>query len=429
MKNSLKTIATLSSCLLFAHNSYALTPSPNSHKPVEQTFINANIHVGNGEVLENAQFAIADGVIKMAGYYKMKSTGNEIDLKGQHIYPGFILTNTNLGLAEIDAVSATNDTKETGQLNPNIRSIVAYNTDSERIPTMRFNGILLAQTTPTGGLISGTSSVVQLDAWNWEDAVVKQDDAMHINWPAEWDKKFDFSTFTMQLKQDKKYKEKVDQIKQLFADSLADTSNNNIKLNAIKPVIEGETQVYIHTNSPKAIIESINYFKSIGLNDLVLVTGQAAGEAIDFIKSSEVSVIVQSVHSLPQQADVSVDAAYALPAKLQKAGILTAISYPGSMSSRNLPFTAGTSVSYGNDKHQALSMITLNPAKILGIDDKYGSLEVGKSATFFISEGDALDMRGNVIKAAYIDGRKIELNTRQQELYERYKNKYQTQKQ
>jgi len=111
------------------------------------------------------------------------------------------------------------------------------------------------------------------------------------------------------------------------------------------------------------------------------------------------------------------------------AGILTALSYPGSMSSRNLAFTAGTTVAYGNDVTEALSMITLNAAKILGIDDKYGSLEIGKSATFFISDGDALDMRSNLIKEAYIDGRQIELNTRQQELYQRYKYKYQNQNQ
>lgn len=426
MKNSIKLI-TMTTGLLIGLHAQALTPVPNSEKPVEKVFINANIHVGNGQVLNNAQFAIVEGVIKRAGYYKMAYTGDEIDLKGQHIYPGFILTNTNLGLAEIDAVRATVDGSETGQMNPNVRSIVAYNTDSERIPTMRFNGILLAQTTPRGGLISGTSSVVQLDAWNWEDAAVKTDDAMHINWPAEWNKHFDFSTFTMQLKQDEKYLQKVAKIKLLFADAKADTTDNNIKLNAIKPVLKGQTKVYIHANNPKSIIDSINYFQSIGIEDLVLVTGQAAGMVIDFIKTTGVSVILESVHTLPQQSDGSIDSAYALPAQLIDAGILTALSYPGSMSSRNLAFTAGTTAAYGNDVTEALSMITLNAAKILGIDDKYGSLEIGKSATFFISDGDALDMRGNLIKEAYIDGRQIELNTRQQELYQRYKDKYKNQ--
>jgi imidazolonepropionase-like amidohydrolase len=402
----------------------ALTPTPNDKPPVDKVFINANIHVGNGEVLKDAQFAISNGKISRAGYYRMAYDGTEIDLKGAHIYPGFILTNTDLGLTEVDSFKATRDANETGQLNPNVRSIVAYNTDSERIPTMRFNGILLAQTTPVGGLVSGLSSVVQLDAWNWEDAAVKIDDGLHLNWPAEWTKRFDFSTFTMQLKQDDKYGSKVNDIKSLFADAESTTDASNLKLNAVKTVIKGQSKLYIHADDPKSIIESINYFQSIGLNNVVLVTGQAADKVIDFIKASGVSVIVEAVHTLPQLSDDSIDAPFTLPAKLSAAGVITAISYPGSMSSRNLAFTAGTSVAYGNTTEQALSMITLNPAKILGIDKEYGSLEIGKSATFFITDGDALDMRGNVIKEAYIDGKEIELNTRQQELYNRYNDKY-----
>lgn len=423
MKNIIKNcLITLG--LAAAQVSFALTPAPHS-EAVDAIYINANIHVGNGQVLENAQFAVQDGKITRAGYYKAAYTGDEIDLKGKHIYPGFILANTNLGLTEINSIRASIDSQETGQMNPNVRSIVAYNTDSERIPTMRFNGILLAQTTPTGGLISGTSSVVQLDAWNWEDAAVKTDDALHVNWPSEWANQFDWSTFTMQLKEDKKYQQKITDIKALFSDAKSDTSKTNVKLNAVNKVLRGEKKVFIHTDNPKSIIESIRYFKSIGVNKPVLVTGQGVESVMAFVKSADIGVILTSVHALPQSTDGSVDSAYRLPAKLIKHGIVTALSSPGSMSSRNLGFTAGTTAAYGNDKATALSMITLNVAKLLGIDKDYGSLEIGKSATFFISEGDALDMRGNLIEAAYIDGRPIELTTRQQKLYERFKKKYQ----
>ncbi len=423
----IKLIKTLSIIwgFIISMSSIALTPTPHTdQKPVTQVFINAHIHVGNGQVLKNAQFAIEGGVIKRAGYYKMPFTGNEIDLKGQHIYPGFILTNTDLGLVEIGAVRASNDNREAGQLNPNVRSIVAYNTDSERIPTMRFNGILLAQPTPRGGLVSGISSIVQLDAWNWEDAAIKVDDGMHINWPTQWSNRLDRSTMTVNLVEDKKYPQKVNEIKQLFIDAKVDVSNTNLKLNAVKTILAEKANLYIHTNNPKSIIESITFFDSIGIKNLVLVTGQAAGQTIDFIKNSGVNVILNTTHALPQQADSSVDSVYTLPARLLDAGILTALSYAGSMSGRNLAFSAGTTAAYGNDANEALSLITLNAAKILGIDDQYGTLEIGKSATFFISEGDALDMRGNVVREAYIDGRPIELHTRQQQLYERYKKKY-----
>ena len=413
-----------STLILCSMAAAALTPTP-ADKPVDQVFINANIHLGNGEVLENAQFAIRDGKVVRAGYYKMAFDGTEIDLQGKHIYPGFILTSTNLGLTEVDSFKATLDFNETGQLNPNVRALVAYNTDSERFPVMRFNGVLLAQTTPSGGLVSGTSSVVQLDAWNWEDAAVVADDGLHLNWPAEWAKRFDFSTFSMQLKKDDKYLEKIGAIKALFEDARSATTDTNVKLNAVKPVFKGDKKVFTHTDNPKSIIESISYFKSLGIHDPVLVTGQAAGEVIEFLKQHQVAVIINGTHSLPQLSDDSIDARYDLPAKLHEAGILTALTYPGSMSSRNLAFAAGSVAAYGGSAELALQMITENPAKILGIDDRYGTLEVGKSATFFISQGDALDMRGNQIEAAYIDGRAVELHTRQQELYERYKEKYQ----
>ena len=413
----------LSTLFLSANIASAITPVPGEEQSAEIIYINANIHMGNGSVLKNAQFAFNNGKITRAGYYKAPYTGNEIDLKGQHIYPGLILANTNLGLTEIDSFQATRDSNEAGQINPNVRSLTSYNTDSERIPVMRFNGILLAQPTPQGGLVSGTSSVVQLDAWNWEDAVVKADDAIHVNWPAAWGKRFDPSTSRVKLSEDKKYPDKIKQIKQLFIEAKNDSTNTNVKLNAVKPVFSGSKKVYIHSNNPKAIIESITFFKDFGINNLVLVTQQAVDRVIDFVAENNIPVIIRSVHELPNSNDDSLDVLYRLPHKLHQAGILTAISYAGSMESRNLAFTAGSTVAYGNEPNTALSMITLNPAKILGIDKTYGSLEIGKSATFFITEGDALDMRGNQIKTAYIDGRKIELNTRQQKLYETYKNK------
>lgn len=410
--------------MAFAMTTNALTPTPAPEQSEAVLFTNATIHVGNGEVLENAHLAIENGTITRMGHFKHSSTGKTIDLSGRHIYPGLILTNSNIGLTEVDSFKATRDFSEAGTLNPNVRSLIAYNTDSERIPALRFNGVLLAQTTPSGGLVSGTSSVVQLDAWNWEDAAIKVDDGLHINWPAAWRKQFDWSSFSMQLKEDKKFTEKTNQIKALFEDAKHHKGQDNLKLAAVKPVFEGDKTVYVHTNSPKAIIESLTYLQSIEVKKVVLVSGQAALQVADFIQSSGVPVIVQSVHSLPHSQDGSIDAAYALPAQLAKAGIEVSLSYPGSMSSRNLPFIAGTTVAYGNDKETALQMITLNPAKALGIDDRYGSLETGKSATLFITEGDALDMRGNILVDAYIDGRKIDLNGQQQQLNQRFKDKY-----
>lgn len=410
---------------------FALSPQPVGSQDKAVVYNNATIHIGNGKVLENATIAFDKGKITRVGHFRMAWQKGDIDLKGKHVYPGFILPVTGLGLIEVGAIKATIDVQETGQNNANVRSIVAYNTDSEVTPTVRYNGVLLAQPTPIGGLISGLSSIVQLDAWNWEDAAVVIDDALHINWPLAEKAKFDFATFTVKQEKNKNFAQQLEMVKSLFADAKAGVSKadgqESLKLKAVKPVFNGSRRVYVHSNNAKAIIESITYLQSMGVKNIVLVTGQGVEPVIGFVKESGVPVIVTSVHSLPQREDSSVDDGYNVAVKLNQAGILVGITYSGSMAvmgAKNLAFNAGTLVNYGMKKEQALKLITSNTAKILGIDKNYGTLEVGKSATLFISDGDALDMRSNKLEVAYIDGRKIQLNGRQQALNKRFLEKY-----
>ncbi len=434
MKSIITTILVMA-CVFLTTVSEALSPQPAAPQKQAIVYNNANIHVGNGRVLEGASLIFDNGKITGVGYFKRAWQKSDIDLKGGHIYPGLILPISEIGLTEVNAVKATRDDTEAGDMNPNIRSIIAYNTDSEIIPTFKFNGVLLAQTTPKGGLVSGLSSVVQLDAWNWEDAAVNLDDAVHVNWPDAMKSRFDFSTFKMKSEKNKDYDTQIKKISNLFLDAKAqqqqtNAADSNLKLEAVVPVFSGKRKVFVHTQSPKAIVESINFFHKIGLKNVVLVVDQNAEPVIGFIKESGVPVVVRSAHSLPKRKDSSVDAGYDVAVKLHNAGVLVALAYDASsgvMSSRNLPFTAGTLVNYGLEKEQALQLITANAAKVLGIDKRYGTIEVGKSATFFITKGDALDMRGNILTEAYIDGRKLQLEGRQQELYKRYKQKYQSQ--
>jgi imidazolonepropionase-like amidohydrolase len=407
---------------------FALAPVPAGKQEKPVVYHNATIHIGNGKVLGNATIAFDKGKITRIGHFRMAWQETDIDLKGKHVYPGFILPLTTLGLEEVSSVKATMDTTEVGNLNANVRSIVAYNTDSEIIPTMKFNGVLIAQPTPQGGLVSGLSSVVQLDAWNWEDAAILIDDAIHVNWPNRMQAKFDFLTFSVKMQKNKKFAKQITEIKSLFNDAYSSfndkKTSSNIKIKAVMPVFDKKRKVYIHAKSSKSIIESINFMQDLGVKNLVLVASQEVEPVIDFVKQSDVPVIVMGVHQLPKSSDKSVDAGYTTAVKLHNAGILVALAYPSAMSARNLPFIAGTLVSYGLKKEQALQMITGNAARILGIDDQYGTLEVGKSATLIITQGDALDMRGNILTSAYIDGRKIILDGRQQELNERFLEKY-----
>ena len=170
-------------CMLFTVN------FAKADKPI--LFMGATAHLGNGETIKNSLISINNGkfeIVADATLIRIDPSAFDtiIKLDGKHIYPSFILPNTILGLNEINAVRASNDYKETGRVNPNVRSLIAYNTDSKVIPTVRSNGILIAQITPRGGLISGQSSIMHLDGRNWEDAVVKKDDGIHVNWPKSY---------------------------------------------------------------------------------------------------------------------------------------------------------------------------------------------------------------------------------------------------
>ena len=408
-------------------------PAPKQVKPVLLT--GATLHVGNGSVIEKAAVAFDNGKITYAGPANgAPNSGNfeRVEVTGKHLYPGLIQPNTQLGLSDIASVRATRDEQEVGILNPNVRALIAYNTDSDILPTIRANGVLLVQTTPVGGTISGSSSVMQLDAWNWEDAVIKADDGLHLNWP----------TIPVQLQSEtapnfaemvKNRERTLLELQQLFADaavfSVSNAGKQNLKLTALKGLFDGSKKLYIHADGAKEIIQSIQFAKKAGVKDIVLIGGYDSWKVTDFLKQQAVPVIISGIHALPARTVDDVDLPYKLPYLLQQAGILYALQYDGMLHGhRNLPFIAGTAVAYGLTKEQALAAVSGNTAKILGINQQTGTLEVGKDATIVVSEGDLLDMRTNNVTAAYIQGRKINLTDKQKALYQKFKEKYEAQK-
>ena len=393
----------------------------------------ATAHLGNGEVIENSLIMFNNGKITFVGSANMKIArqGKTIQAQGKHIYPGFIAPNSTLGLVEVDAVRASNDVDEVGAMNPHIRSLIAYNTESKVVESMRPNGVLMGQITPRGGRISGTSSVVQFDAWNWEDAAIKADDGIHMNWPSPFSRGRWWRGEPKMLKENKEYKKQVQELTSYFAESKAYQASNkspkHLPFEALQGVINGSQKLYIHVDGERGITDAINFTKANSIKHLVIVGGYEAIKVSPLLVQNNIPVLLQRVHSKPKNDDDDYDLPFKLANELVKSGVLVGLENAGDMermNARNLPFLAGTCAAYGLDKEQALSLITLNTAKILGVDDKVGSLEVGKDATLFISEGDALDMRTNKLEKAYIQGRDISLESHQTELYKRYSKKY-----
>ena len=390
-------------------------------------------HLGTGEKIENSLIVIRDGkfdLVADASLVRIDPSAFDTVIRayGKHIYPAFIAPNTTLGITEIDAVRASKDYNEVGSYNPNVRSQIAYNTDSKIIKTVRTNGVLVTQTTPRGGVISGLSSVMYLDGWNWEDATLKADDGIHLNWPSS----FNTSGWWAEpgkTSKNKNYDDRVKEIKNYFeiAKSYSqDDSKMDLELVSIQELFKGTRNLYIHANYAKDIRESVRFFKKIGINNIVIVGGRDALNAISILKENNISIILERVHSLPVNEDAAIDQFYKLPIQLSENNILFCLSYSGdmeAMGTRNLPFTAGTAVAYGLDMEKAIASISLNTAIILGIEKTTGSIEIGKNATFFISSGDALDMRTNNIELSFIKGIPVDLNNHQKELFEKYKNR------
>ena len=409
----------------------AQTPAPAVKQSKPILILNGTAHIGDGNVIKNSAIGFADGKIDFVGNANDasldKSKYEVIDISGKHVYPGFILPNSDLGLTEVNAVNATIDRAETGSINPNVRALIAYNTDSELIPTLRFNGILTAQVTPTSGAISGTSSIVQLDAWNWEDAAVKVDGGIHMNWPMKMYGPRWWRGET-EGRPNENYGKTIAELKKLFNDASAysksKSTSMNLKLESMRGLFDGSKQLFVHENKAVDIITSIEFAKEVGVQKIVLVGGTDALYIKDYLKENNISIILSNVHRLPSRAEEDVDMPYKLPYLLSQAGIKYCLGYNGVANSRNLAFYAGTSAAFGLDKEAALKSITLGAAEILGVSDMLGSLTTGKNATLFISEGDALDMRTNKMMSVYIGGRKVTLDAMQQRLYKKYQDKY-----
>ncbi|NND88988.1 MAG: amidohydrolase family protein [Flavobacteriaceae bacterium] len=414
--------------LIFGSVAFAQqTPAPVQQGAI--TITGATAHIGNGEVIENSIIILENGKITSVSGPSAPVKGRVINADGKHVYPGIIAPAKSLGLIEINAVRASDDEDKIGDLIPNVRSLIAYNAESKVVESMRPNGVLMGQIAPQGGRISGTSSIVQFDAWNWEDAAVKVDDGIHLHWPRSYRRGRWWVGEPRGWQPNKEYSSELDEIRNFMANAMAykdDSAAPNESFAAMKGIFDGTKKLYVYADAEKEIIDAVTTAKEAGAKSIVLVGGYEAHKVIPFLKKNDIPVLVQHTHNLPVREDDDYDFPYKLPKLLVDGGLLVALQNAdaSNFQTRNLPFYAGQVVGQGMDKETALQLITSNTANILGIGDTHGTLEKGKSATLFISEGDALDMRTNQLTHAFIDGREISLETHQTELWHRYMSKY-----
>ncbi len=389
-------------------------PGPRQKTPI--AIVGATVHTVSGRVLENATVVFDSGKITAVGKGAAVPEGAEvIEAAGKHVYPSLIDANSDIGLVEVNSVRATIDSRETGNINPNVRAVAAFNPDSELIPVNRANGVLVAVCAPTGGLLAGRSAVMMLDGWTWEDMTLKADAGMHVRWPRDSGKNLN------------ELSELLQQTARYVASRQADSEETqlDLRLEALVPVLDGSLPMVVDATSVTQI-ESAVAFASQRKLKLIIHGGYEAVHCAELLKKADVPVIVSGVYRTPTGRDNPYDEAYTLPHRLKEAGVKFCVCSGGRFGAsgvRNLPYHAATSAAYGLSQEDALRSITLSAAEILGVADRVGSIATERDATLFIANGNILETETQV-EAAFIQGRKVDLDNKHQQLYRKYSAKY-----
>jgi imidazolonepropionase-like amidohydrolase len=423
--------------------------SPNIPPPAQREailFTGATLHTVTGESIVNGRMLVERGrivAIGSAATVADKVNATVINLAGKHVYPGLIASNSALGLVEVQAVRATVDSAETGLLNPNTRALVAVNADSELIPVARANGVLAALAAPRPGvssLIAGTSALLQLDGWTWEDMGLIADVGLHVALPSMRTNAALFPNLTaarldeIDRMTQQRLKTLEDAFEMASAYAKAKAADANLAkdvrweamLNVVTPSAK-QRPVFINAEELPQIRYAINFATRFNVK-VIIVGGQDAWRIAPLLREANIPVIIGGVHRLPLRRGEDADTPFRLAAKLHEAGVKFAIARSGSnfdaAMERSLPFEAATAVAYGLARSEAIKAITISAAEILGAADKLGSLDVGKLANFFVTDGDPLDIRTKV-ERIYIQGRDVPLEDKQTRLNNKYEQKYQ----
>ncbi len=397
----------------------------------------AIVHVPDGPPIPRGTVLIAAGRIVAVGPeadVQIPEGATRLFLAGQHLYPGLIDADTVLGLTEIGAVKATNDTDEVGRVNPNLRAELAVNPDSELFPVARTGGVLLAVTAPRTGIVSGLAALIDTAGWTYEDMTVKAPLWLHVRWPSMGLDR----TANARKKLDEQVKEREERLALL--DRMLDDARAywrareapgarrpelDPKWDALREVVERRIPVAIEADGPQEIRAALDWGHRQVLR-VIIVGGAEAWRLADALATADVPVILGPTQSLPTRDDDPYDSAYRNAALLHQAGVRFCFSTGGnafaSANSRNLRLHAATAVAHGLHADVAVRALTTGAAEILGVDDRVGSIAPGLQATLFACDGELLETR-TTLTAAWIAGKQVELVDRQLELFERYRDR------
>ncbi|HEY3789966.1 MAG TPA: amidohydrolase family protein, partial [Urbifossiella sp.] len=353
-----------------------------------------------------------------------------VDVAGLHIYPGMIDAATVLGLVEIDSARETNDSREGGDFQPDLRASIGINPDSELIPVTRANGVTTVVTRPTGSLMPGQGSLINLAGWVPAEMVVIDAISLHIEYSAEPGRRGftpsgeedDSENASAKFRRD----EKLTRLKELFATArrydaakkAGATVAANPRLEALLPYVRGEKPVVFSADRKVDIAAALKLADDLKVKPIIS-GGTESWKLAAELKKRDVPVILGPIMSLPREIGDKYDSAYTAAAKLHAAGVRFCIRSAGSSNTRNLPYEAAMAVAYGLPPEEGLKAVTLYPAQILGVEKLFGTIEGGKKANLVISNGDLLQASTQVL-SVFVEGRPYEPVNKQTRLFDKY---------
>jgi imidazolonepropionase-like amidohydrolase len=394
----------------------------------------ATIHPISRSAIEDGVLVIDGDRIEAVGGRETAIPGDaeRIDGTGLHLWPGLIDARSYLGLTEIGSVRGTRDYTESGQMNPNSRAEVSVNVSSSHIPVTRANGTLLAATHPYGSMVPGTAAVIALDGWTWEELVRKAPAGLMIRWPSMAAPEAPGQYDEEEAPERPEWEERVARLDEMIEEARAydgarsgapGKRDADVRWESLLSVVDGRTPVWIEATNLTQIRAALDWTEKHGLR-MVLVDGssRATGDAwrcAGDLAARGIPVVCKTTR-VPARRYEPYDTAFAAPAKLQAAGVAIAFGSWNSAHARNLPQEAARATAFGLPRDETVRALTLGAAEILGIDDRYGSLEPGKSATMILTDRDVLEIRMSV-ERAWIDGREIDLESRHTRLWEKWR--------
>jgi imidazolonepropionase-like amidohydrolase len=401
----------------------------------------ARIVTVSGADIENGTLVIRGGRIEALGAsgVAVPAGAEEIDGRGLSVYPGMMDAGTNMGLAEISSVSATVDTTEVGELNPNAQAIYAINPHSAHVDVTRVAGVTSVVSMPQGGVISGQAAVINLNGTTPREMALIPTAALVVTFPrvvaapAFAPAQQQAGATDAGVARDRQ----VEQLRRMLRDAEAygraqdayardprsvPRPDIDTVLASLVPYVRGERPVIFRADRERDIRAAVRFADEMKLKPIIL-GGSDAWKTTALLKERNVPVIIDSMWNLPLREDDYYDTLYENASKLQQAGVRFCISTGDTGAHvRDLPYQAGMAAAFGLPRAEALKAITLYPAQIMGVADRIGSVEAGKIANLVVTDGDLLEPRTQV-RHLFIDGRLIPLVSRHTQLYEQFRNR------